>query len=195
MRVSNHQHSVQCGKAAAKANLVLGQLTRGCTWRDPVNLTNLYKVYVRPHLEYAQASWAPWKQADIQVLEQVQHRFTRQVSGMGGLPYEERLRRLGLTTLQARRERGDMIEAYKIITGKVDVDPAIWFNPLTNREGASSTRSTAGQLNQARKTAKSEARANQFSIRVVPKWNALPDEVKTQPSLNFFKNAYDNMQS
>ena len=50
--------SAQCAKAAAKANLVLGQLTRGCTWRDPDNLTNLYKVYVRPHLEYAQASWS-----------------------------------------------------------------------------------------------------------------------------------------
>ena len=189
----NLKPSAQCAKAAAKANMVLGQLTRGCTWRDPVNLTNLYKVYVRPHLEYAQASWAPWNQADIQLLEQVQHRFTRQVSGLGALPYEERLKRLGLTTLQARRERGDMIEAYKIITGKVDVDPNIWFNPLTNREGAASTRSTTGQLMLARKNAKSEARLNQFSVRIVPKWNALPDQVKMQPTLNFFKNAYDNI--
>ena len=68
--------SGQCAKAAAKANMVLGQLTRGCTCRDPDNLTNLYKVYVRPHLECAQASWSPWTQADIQTLEQVQKRFT-----------------------------------------------------------------------------------------------------------------------
>ena len=102
-------------------------------------MTKLYKVYVRPHLEYAQASWAPWTLADIQALEQVQHRFTRQVSGMGNLPYEERLDRLGLTTLQARRERGDMIESFKIITGKVDVQPGLWFTPLTSREGAAST--------------------------------------------------------
>ena len=90
--------------------MVLGQLTRGCTWRDPDNLTKLYKVYVRPHLEYAQASWSPWNQADIQTLEQVQHRFTRQVSGIGSLPYEERLDRLVLTTLQTRSQRGDKIE-------------------------------------------------------------------------------------
>ena len=38
--------SAQCAKAAAKANSVLGQLMRGCTWRDPANLTKLYKVYV-----------------------------------------------------------------------------------------------------------------------------------------------------
>ena len=134
--------SAQCAKAASKAIMVLGQLTRGCTWRDPNNLTKLYQVYVRPHLEYAQASWSPWTQADIQTLEQVQHRFTKQVSGMGNLPYEERLRRLGLTPLQARRDRGDMLDTYKILTGKVDVQPWIWFNPLTSREGASSTRTT-----------------------------------------------------
>ena len=50
----NLKPSAQCAKAAAKANMVLGQLTRGCTWRDPENLTKLYKVHVRPHLEYAQ---------------------------------------------------------------------------------------------------------------------------------------------
>ena len=185
----NLKPSVQCAKAATKANMVLGQLTRGCTWRDPDNLTKLYKVYVRPHLEYAQASWAPWTQADIQALEQVQHRFTRQVSGMGNLPYEERLDRLGLTTLQARRERGDMIESFKIITGKVDVDPDIWFTPLYSREGAASIRATSGHLNLARKQANSEVRRNQFSVRIVPKWNALPDHLKTQETLNSFKNA------
>ena len=141
----------QCAKAAAKGNMVLGQLTRGCTWRDPENLTKLYKVYVRPHLEYAQAGWAPWTKADIQVLEQVQHRFTRQVSGMGNLPYQERLDKLGLTSLHARRERGDMIESFKIRTGKVDVQQNIWFTPLTSREGAASTRAKSGHLNLTRR--------------------------------------------
>ena len=114
---------------------------------------------------------------------------------MGNLPYEERLAKLGLTTLQARRERGDMIESFKIITGKVDVQPGLWFTPLTSREGAASTRATSGHLNLARREAKSEVRKNQFSVRVVPKWNALPDQVKTQESLNSFKNAYDNLQN
>ena len=35
----------------------------------------------------------------------MQHRFTRMVSGMGNLTYEERLAKLGLTTLQDRRVR------------------------------------------------------------------------------------------
>ena len=84
------------------------------------------------------------------------------MSGIGSLPYEERLGRLGLTTLQSRRQRGDMIETYKIITNKVDVQPGIWFDPLTSREGAASTRSTTGHSNLARKEAKSETRLNQL---------------------------------
>ena len=188
----NLKPSAQCAKAASKANQVLGQLLRGCTWRDPANLTSLYKVYVRPHLEYAQASWAPWTQADIQTLEKVQQRFTKQVTGMGSLPYEERLNRLGLTTLQARRERGDMVETYKILNGMVEVDPNVWFTPLETRGGATSTRATCGYQNLARRESRQENRRNQFSIRVVPKWNSLPDAVKSQNTLNSFKNAYDN---
>ena len=103
--------------------------------------------------------------------------------------------KLGLTTLQARRERGDMIDTFKILTGKVDVQPSIWFSPLEAREGAASTRATSGPYNLARTEAKSEIRKNQFSVRVVPKWNALPDLVKSQDTLNHFKNAYDNIQN
>ena len=114
------------------------------------------------------------------------------MSGIGSLSYAERLSRLGLTTLHARRDRGDMIETFKIVTGKVDVEPNIWFTSMTDREGAASTRATSGHLNLARREAKSEGRQNQFSCRVVPRWNALPDQVKAQDSLNNFKNAYDN---
>ena len=132
---------------------------------------------------------------DINTLEQVQHRFTRMVSGMGNLSYEERLAKLGLTSLQDRRERGDMIESYKILTGKVDVNPDIWFTPIGSREGAANTRATQCHLNLARREAGSETRKNQFSARVVPSWNALPEDVKTQPTLNCFKNAYDDYKS
>ena len=85
-----------------------------------------------------------------------------------------------------------MVETFKILTGKVNVDPDIWFTPLASREGASSTRATSGHLNLTRRQAKHEPRQNQFSVRVVPKWNALPDMVKHQDTLNNFKNAYDN---
>ena len=49
---------------------------------------------------------------DILVIEAVQLRFTRLIPGMAGLSYEERLKRLGLYSLEFRRMRGYLIETY-----------------------------------------------------------------------------------
>ena len=42
---------MQCTRAAARANAVLGQLSRTVTYRDRNTFLKLYNVYVRPHLE------------------------------------------------------------------------------------------------------------------------------------------------
>jgi len=60
----------------------------------------------------------PYLQKDIQCLESVQHSATKLVNGFKKLSYEQRLIRLGLTTLEVRRKRGDLIECYKILTDK-----------------------------------------------------------------------------
>ena len=58
---------------------------------------NLYKQYVRPHLEFSVAAWAPWTQEDIETLEKVQKRAVKAVSGLKGHSYEE-----GLVELKVR---------------------------------------------------------------------------------------------
>ena len=88
---------------------------------------NLYPVLVRPLLEYCVQVWSPHKQGDIDLLERVQRRATKIVPALKHLPYEERLRRLKLTTLEERRVRGDMIETYKLLTGKEDIKPDRFF--------------------------------------------------------------------
>ena len=53
----------------------------------------------------------------MDALERVQKRFTRMLSGLEDMDYEERLNRLRLFSLECRRMRGDLTEVYKIMTG------------------------------------------------------------------------------
>ena len=54
---------------------------------------------------------------DIDKLESVQHRATRLVPYLRKKPYELRLKKLQLTNLEIRRQRGDLIQYYKVING------------------------------------------------------------------------------
>ena len=77
-----------------------------------------YKSLIQNHLEYCGQVWAPktrhgnWK--TILDIEAVQRTFTRIVDEMENLSYENRLKKLGMTTLLERRMRGDLIETFKI---------------------------------------------------------------------------------
>ena len=99
--------SMQCARAAGRANGILGQLSRAVSYRSKETFINLYKVYVRPHLEYAGVSWSPWLQQDKEVLERVQRRAISMVSNLRRGSYEERLVEAGLLSLTDRRERGE----------------------------------------------------------------------------------------
>ena len=127
--------SLQCAKAAQKGNQVLGQLLRSFQCRDKEVLTQLYKVFVRPHLEYAIQAWCPYTVKDIEVLEKVQKRMVRQITSLRGT-YEEKLAKIGLPTLQERRMRGDCIETFKMLNGFTRVNHEIWFSIMSRTDGA-----------------------------------------------------------
>ena len=57
----------------------------------------------------------------ILALNGVQRRFTRLIDEIGTLPYSQRLDILNLTTLAERRNRGDLIEAYKAANRKSSI--------------------------------------------------------------------------
>ena len=85
---------------------------------------DLYKTIVRPHVEYATTVCTPLFKKDMIAIENVQRRATKLVSCIKYLSYPERLRKLGLLSLECMRERADLIVVYKIMhtIDKIDKD-------------------------------------------------------------------------
>ena len=88
---------------------------RAFHYRDARVFLNLYKQYVRPHLEFSVAAWSPWTQEDIETLEKVKKYAVKAVSGLRSQSYEDRLVELKLTSLHKRRCEIDMVQTYKFI--------------------------------------------------------------------------------
>ena len=191
--------SKQCKTAAQSANWALGQLSKAFHFRKAENLVPLYKTFIRPKLEYAVAAWSPWMEGDKEIMEKVQKRFVRMISDKKGGSYEERLENLGMTTLTERRERGDMIVTFRTMRGLNRVDKNNWFQ-FRNVENMRATRSTVSVTDEEEvvrdnvlfmENVRLESRKNFFSVRVINRWNRIPDEVKNQATLISFKNRYD----
>ena len=180
----------QCTEAAKRANIVLGQITRSFMYRDRFVFLRLYKQYVRCHLEYCVQAWSPWTAGDIEVLEAVQRRAVRQISGLKGSSYEEKLEELGLESLVDRRKRLDLIQTYKIINGVDNVNKDNWFR-LTDNTSLRQIRLSSHPHNLVRQiVSRTDVRNNSFSQRVINNWNNLPDHVKNSRNVYQFKKNY-----
>ena len=64
-------------------------------------INKLITSLVRPKLEYAAMIWSPYEKKDIRKIERIQKAATKMAPSY--LPYEERVSRLKLPTLEKRR--------------------------------------------------------------------------------------------
>ncbi|KAK4818036.1 hypothetical protein QYF61_004160 [Mycteria americana] len=130
----------------------------------------LYSTLMRSHLD----SGGSQHKKDMGLLEWVQRRAMKMVRGLEHLSYEEKLRELGLFSLEKRRLQGDFMGTYK-------KDGARFFT----RACCDRTRGNGFKLKEGR--FRLDIRKKFFTMRVMRAWNRLHREVMDAPSLEVFK--------
>ncbi len=129
---------------------------------------------IRLHLEYAAPAWSPYRKKDILTLQRVQRRSTKLVTKFKNLSYEERLVKLIPTTLEKRRNRGDLIVFFKFYSYINIINS--YMEPLINRN--SRPRRYSNQHSLIRPPpATCPQKENFLTYIVLKSWNSLLQEI------------------
>ena len=174
-----------------KANRMLGLIKFSFTCMNKSMFLHLYKGLVRPLLEYCVQAWSPYKKKHIDLIEGVQKRAIRLVPELRNMSYEKQLEELNLTELVDRRLRGDMIETFKIITGKESLNPQTFFQMARNTRARNGTHS----MKIFKEYSRLDLRKFTFSQRVALPWNRLTSEEVHASKTSDFKASYGKLEA
>ncbi|GAB0207361.1 mitochondrial enolase superfamily member 1 [Grus japonensis] len=181
--------SQQCALTAQKANHILGCIKNSMASRLREVILPLHSTLTRPHLEYCIQLWSPQFRKEMELLEGVQRRATEMIRGLEHLSYEDRLRELGLFSLEKRRLRGNLIAAFQYLKGAYKKDE----DKLFSRACCDRTRGNGFKVKEGR--FRLDLRKKFFTMRVVKHRHRMPREVVDAPSLETFKVRMDGALS
>ena len=102
----------------------LATVTRTFKYITKQSFNILNKTYIRPHIEYCIQAWSPCYAKDIDLLE---HQATKLIPQLAKLPYSQRIQNLDMYSLYCRRQRGDLVETFKILRQFLQVDSSSFF--------------------------------------------------------------------
>jgi len=175
----------QCALAAQKANRILGFIKRSVVSRSREVILPLYSSLLRPHLESCIQLWGPQHRKDMDVLERVQRRAMKVMRGLEYLSYKDRLRELGLFSLEKRRLWGDLIAAFQYLKGDYRQDgDGLFARVCSDRTSGNGFKLKGGRL-------QFDIRKKFFTTRMVKHWHRLPREAVDAPFLAVFKARLD----
>ena len=164
---------------------MLGLIKRTCKGLDdPKTLCTLYCSLVRSNLEYCSVVWSPYTKRNIDKLERVQRRATK-FSLKSDDPYDIRLKKLNLMSLEKRRSLTDVTFLYKVLNGNINIDVSkiIDFHSEADRFSLRSKDS----LTLKKKFARTNVLKYSFLHRITDQWNQLPLDIRVSDNVNIFK--------
>jgi len=136
------------------------------------------------------SAWNPYYKKDKELLEKIQHRYTKMIKDMRDMTYEDRIKCFRLWTLEKRRNRQDLIEVFKMYKGHSSVALRELFVLEVHCKG---TRGHSCKLMKAWCTR--DITRYFFSNKVINRWNALDQSAVDASSINDFKTSLQKVRS
>ena len=130
---------------------------------------------MKPHMEYFIQLWSPQYRKNFDLFEHIQRWSAKMIRGVEHLCYEERLRELGLFSLEKRRLWEDLIAAFQCLK-----EDRLFSRACCIRTGGNGFKIKEGGF-------RLDIRKKFFVTRVMKHWNSLPEEVVGAASLETFK--------
>ena len=140
----------------------------------------IFQTYIYPVLSYGSVAWNPDSRGDIKIIERVQRQFTKKLTGLSSLSYEQRFKRLGALSAESTRFVSDMTFAFKIIHDLMPFTPSDFGLTLSGNN-------TRGPRFKHDRLYRSAAR-HFFRYRIPMAWNKLPENIRGAPRLSTFSN-------
>ena len=182
-------------EVVSKARSMMGWALRTFSTRKRDPMITIWNTQIRPILDYCSPLWSPCPTdiKNIDLLEQTLRTFTREIDGMEGLDYAERLKKLEMYSVQRRHERYKLIYMYKIKEGIVpNISETFGLTFSQRGRHGCICKMPPYRLYHNRAVI---ARDNSFALTASSLWNALPKNIRNISGLSVdsFKRRLDKL--